>query len=150
MARTSPTFSNEMTPEQRAYSERQARKREADQRKRNDMLGFWRHCQTPRCRRDHGCSADPHACFSRHWAMIDEADKEWVRGAILAKLGGARSIDEIKRAADARREEYFNNIDKFAQLRRAAGRKPLKPKDGPAAEPEPQAGCAPEVRIRQL
>ena len=88
--RTTPTLSGEETPERRALSERESRKREATQRKRCDLLKFWRMCATAQCRRNHACSGDPDACFRRHWSLMPEQEKEWIRGAILAAGQGAR------------------------------------------------------------
>ena len=46
----------------------------------------------PLCRRNRTCSHDMHACFTRHWAPIPEDQKEWLRGAIVAKREGATAM----------------------------------------------------------
>lgn len=69
-------------------------------------LKFWRRCETVRCRREHGCAGDPDACFERGFAALSEDWKEWLRGAVEARMSGA-SAGEIARAGNARRAAYL-------------------------------------------
>ena len=34
--------------------------------------------------------ADPHACFTRHWAAVPEDEKNWLRAGIKARAMGCR------------------------------------------------------------
>ncbi|MEA3028040.1 MAG: hypothetical protein QOF91_3325 [Alphaproteobacteria bacterium] len=102
MFQTKITFSEGQTPEQRKAHTAYWRRQDAQRRGFNNMLRFWRVCARPACRRNHTCSGDMHACFTRHWAMMAEDEKEWIRGAI--KAGAGATLEQRARAADAARE----------------------------------------------
>jgi len=89
MFQTKVTFSENQTPEQRKAHAANWRREDERRRTINNAFGFWRICSKPVCRRNRTCSHDMHACFERHWRPIPEDQKEWVRGAIVAKSGGA-------------------------------------------------------------
>ena len=110
MVRQRTTTINERTPEQRAAGERMMREEFSKRRLQCNFMGFWRICGTRRCRRHRACTGDSPACFRKHWALMPEDHKEWWRGGIVAKAGGATSAAEIGRAADARRMEYLRSI----------------------------------------
>jgi hypothetical protein len=116
MFRTKVGFADWQTPEQHAITVRLARRDDDARRTHCNMLKFWRVCTKPICRRNHSCSGDMHACFRRHWALVPEDFKEWVRGAIMAKLKGAKNVDELARAAEARRADYFKRQEKLSGL----------------------------------
>jgi hypothetical protein len=141
MFRTKVTFAENQTPEQRKAHAESWRREDARRRIINNAFGFWRICSKPLCRRNRTCSQDMHACFERHWRPIPEDQKEWIRGAIVAKHEGA-SGDAVLRAADARRVEYLE-----LQERMNAGATPTAPlqgaDDGKAAPPA-------QARIWQL
>jgi hypothetical protein len=141
MFRTTPKFAHWQTPEQRAFTARQVEKRDAMRRAQCNMLKFWRMCTKPRCRRNHTCSEDMHACFERHWAMIAEEDKQWIRGAIRAAARGATK-DEVARAADAARAAFLESL--------AARSVPVAaPASSPVAN-DTQTAPPADVRIRRL
>jgi hypothetical protein len=81
-----------------------------------------------------------HACFERHWRPIPEDQKEWIRGAIVAKHEGA-SDEALLRAADARRAEYLQMQER---LNAGAAVASSPTADGGDAAP------APTARIRRL
>lgn len=56
-----------------------------------DLLQFWRHCRDAPCRRKHACIGDPDGCLAQGLAAMSGQDKEWLRGAIMATVKGARS-----------------------------------------------------------
>lgn len=138
MFQTKVTFSAEQTPEQRKAHAAYWRGKDARRRGINNLLGFWRVCGKPVCRRNRACSHDMHACFARLWPLVPEENKEYLRGCILAARDGAAG-DEIIRAADARRADYL---------------KSLEPKSVPAALPrradDNRAAPSADVRIRRL
>jgi hypothetical protein len=138
MFQTKITFSEGQTPEQRKAHTAYWRRQDAQRRGFNNMLRFWRVCARPACRRNHTCSGDMHACFTRHWAMMAEDEKEWIRGAI--KAGAGATLEQRARAADAARERYLKSIE-----RANAPPAPCSPAE-PAAAPPPSLG----VRIRRL
>lgn len=134
MARKSQPFSFEQTPEQRAVQARWDRL----QRRRNELgcrlLQCWDACVRPGCRRKRACAGDPEACFTRHWAMVPEDRKEYLRGWIKA-AATTRDPGERERAACAAREAYLK-----AMATPLSGGVPTE------AAPEPE----PDVRIRRL
>jgi hypothetical protein len=78
-------------------------RRQAELRRRYqcDLLQFWRRCRDTACRRRRSCIGDASACFDRGFASMSEADKEWLRGAIMATVKGARTKGELIRRIDA-------------------------------------------------
>ena len=139
MFRTKVTFTERQTPEQRRAHAAHWRRHDDTRRAQCNMLGFWRVCARPVCRRNRTCSHDMHACFERHWALIPEDDKEWIRGAILAARDGATG-DAAARAADSRRDRYLRSLD--------ARSTPVMLASSSAATDE--SASAPDVRIRRL
>jgi hypothetical protein len=140
MVETKPTFVQ--TPEQRAFSERQAKQDDARMRSHCNLVGFWEICGRPACRRNRSCSGEPHQCFERHWAIVPEDEKEWMRGAIMAKFKGAATTEELGRSAEQWRADYFKRMEKFSAPAQAEPANELLS----ANEPQPQ----PDVRIRRL
>jgi hypothetical protein len=138
MFQTKVTFSEGQTPEQRKAHAAHWRREDARRRAINNLFGFWRVCRKPQCRRSQTCSHDMHACFERHWALVPEADREYLRGGIMAKHDGATG-DEIIRAAEARRAEYLKSLE-------PASARAVEP----ASSPSPVAAPRADVRIRRL
>jgi hypothetical protein len=138
MFQTKVTFSEGQTPQQRKAHAAHWRREDARRRAINNGLGFWRVCAKRQCRRSQTCSHDMHACFERHWALVPEEDREYLRGGILAKRDGAAG-DEIIRAAEARRADYLKSLE----ANNAPAASPLRADDNQAAPPM-------EVRIRRL
>src|SRR4029079_9810309 len=138
MFQTKVTFSADQTPEQRKAHAAYWRNEDARRQRINNLLGFWRVCGKPICRRNRTCSDDMHACYARLWPLVPEENKEYLRGCILAARDGA-AADEIVRAAEARRADYL---------------KSLEPNNGPAASPrradDNPAARPVEVRLRGL
>jgi hypothetical protein len=134
------TFADWQTPEQRAATERQWRRDQAHKRRMCNFMAFWHACTKPRCRRNRTCSGDPEDCFQLRWGCLAEADKEWVRGCILAAQN-TRSKEEIERAGDAARDAYLKSVERFAKQQPAVARPAETPADTPAE---------PQVRIRRL
>lgn len=141
MFRTKVTFAENQTPEQRKAHAENWRREDDRRRTINNAFGFWRICVKPVCRRNRTCSHDMHACFERHWRPIPEDQKEWVRGAIMAKQEGA-SGEALRGAADARRAEYLQ-----LQERMNAGAEPTAPLQGADAG---NSAPTPNARIRRL
>ena len=141
MFQTKVTFAEGQTPEQRKAHAASWRREDERRRTINNAFGFWRICSKPVCRRNRTCSHDMHACFERHWRPIPEDQKEWVRGAIVAKSGGATG-EAVLRAADARRAEYLQ-----LQERQNAGAKPVA---SPPGADGGHAAPTPNARIRRL
>ena len=142
MFQTKVTFAEGQTPEQRKAHAASWRREDERRRTINNAFGFWRICSKPVCRRNRTCSHDMHACFTRHWAQIPEDQKEWLRGAIVARREGA-SGDAVVRAADARRAEYLQ-----LQERINPGAEPTAPLQGGADVAA--AAPMPNARIRRL
>ena len=85
-----------------------------------------------------------HACFTRHWALVPEDQKEYLRGCLKA-LKHTKSPDELHRAGVAAREAYLQHQARIDALFAASGQgKPVA-----AARPEPDAAPS-EPRIRRL
>jgi hypothetical protein len=141
MFQTKVTFAKDQTPEQRKAYAAGLRRRDERRRIVNNAFQFWRICSKPVCRRNRSCSHDMHACFERHWRPIPEDQKEWIRGAIVAKHEGA-SDEALLRAANARRAEYLQMQERIGAG--AAPGVPLQGADGGDAAPTPT------VRIRRL
>jgi hypothetical protein len=86
-----------------------ARKREAlamrereglRKRYQSDLLQFWRRCPDTRCRRKRTCKGVPDGCLGRGLAAMSAPDREWLRGAIVATVKGARSMEELVRGTN--------------------------------------------------
>jgi hypothetical protein len=142
MFQTKVTFSKDQTPEQRKAHAAMCRREDERHRAINNAFGFWRICSKPICRRNRTCSDDMHACFERHWWPIPEDQKEWIRGAIVAKSGGATG-EALVRAAEARRAEYLQMQER---LNAGAG----APRESSPAADGGSAAPAVDVRIRRL
>jgi hypothetical protein len=69
-------------------------------RYQSDLLQFWRRCPDARCRRKRTCKGDPDGCLSRGLAAMSGQDRERLRGAIMATVKGARSMEELVRGMD--------------------------------------------------
>jgi hypothetical protein len=71
-------------------------------RHKNNKLKFWRMCLQRRCQRGKACLGDDaRACFTRHWAIVPEHWKMWIRFAMKARGGGATVQEAIKAGNDA-------------------------------------------------
>ena len=102
-------------------------RRQAEQRLRYqcDLLQFWRRCRDTACRRKRSCIGDAYACFDCGFAAMSEADREWLRGAIMATLKGAgraKTRGELIRRIDAeiaaaRRAKPMDRQELAARLR---------------------------------
>ena len=100
------------------------RRAELRRRYQCDLLQFWRRCRDTACRRKRSCIGDASACFDCGFAAMSEADKEWLRGAIMATLKGAgraKTRGELIRRIDAeiaaaRRAKPMELRDLAAQL----------------------------------
>jgi hypothetical protein len=138
MFQTKLTFTAGQTAEQRRAHAAYWRRQDVWRRNINNLFGFWRVCRKPQCRRSQTCSHDMHACFERLWPLVPEADKEFLRGGILAKCDGAAG-DEIIRSAEARRADYLKSLE--------ADTAPAAP---PPRADDNQAASPVGVRIRQL
>jgi hypothetical protein len=66
-------------------------------RYQSDLLQFWRRCADARCRRKRTCKGEPDGCLGRGLAAMSGPDREWLRGAIMATVKGARSLEELVR-----------------------------------------------------
>ena len=66
-------------------------------RHKNNRLKFWRMCLRPRCQRGKACLGDDaRACFTRHWAIVPEDFKMWLRFAMKARAAGATVQEAMK------------------------------------------------------
>jgi hypothetical protein len=94
-----PTYSNQPTPEQKAWIAKN--KAENDETKRIvcNLFRFWCVCLEKRCRRAQSCVGDPQACFERCWPGVPEDAKVWFRAAVVAQHGGL-SMQDAARVAD--------------------------------------------------
>lgn len=98
------------------------RRAELRRRYQCDLLQFWRRCRDTACRRKQSCIGDAHACFDCGFASMSGADKEWLRGAIMATVKGARTKGELMRRIDAeiaaaRRAKPMDRQELAARLR---------------------------------
>jgi hypothetical protein len=135
MFQTKVTFAVGQTPAQRKAHAAYWRREDARRREINNGLDFWRVCGKPRCRRNHTCSDDMHACFARLWPQVPQEEKEYWRGCITAARDGDHpSTDAIHRAGLAARDKYLNEVERSIAA------------PAPAAEARP----APDARIRRL
>ena len=125
------------TAEQRKAQPAPSRQDENARRKFNDVAGFWRVCRQPLCRRRHACSRDSQACFTRHWRLVPEDEKEYLR-ACLRAANDTRSPDAIHRAGIAARDACLKRQDKIAAM---SARPTPSANDGPPA---------PDARVRRL
>jgi hypothetical protein len=66
-------------------------------RYQSDLLQFWCRCADARCRRNRTCKGDPDGCLGRGLAAMSARDREWLRGAIMATVKGAGSLEELVR-----------------------------------------------------
>jgi hypothetical protein len=64
-------------------------------RYQSDLLQFWRRCPDAPCRRKRTCKGDPDGCLARGLAAMSGQDREWLRGAIMATVKGARTMEEL-------------------------------------------------------
>ncbi len=78
-------------------------------RHKNNTLKFWRMCREPRCRRGKACLGEAQPCFTRHWALMPEHEKMWLRFAIKARAAGATPQEAMKAGNDAR-ERYLKEL----------------------------------------
>ena len=92
MFQTKVTFAPGQTPEQRKAHAAHWRREDARRRAINNVLGFWRVCGKPPCRRNRTCSGDMHACFTRHWPAVPEE-----REGISARLHDGRARRQCSR-----------------------------------------------------
>ena len=83
-----------MTEPQRRQQDEQTR------RNTHDFFQFWMMCQEKPCARSRRCVGELYPCFSRHWPLVPEEQKNWFRAAIKALAGGV-SKQEAARIADA-------------------------------------------------
>jgi hypothetical protein len=119
------------------------RRAELGKRYQCDQLQFWRQCRRAACRKHRACIGDPYACFDRGLAAMSEADKEWLRGAIVATFKGAGTRAELVRrigeeVAAARRAKPVDLQDMASWLRSALSA--ARQAAGLAVGPSPQAG----------
>jgi hypothetical protein len=63
-------------------------------------LEFWRMCGRKPCKRHKACHGDAKACWDRHWAILPEEFKEYLRLAIKFRAADM-SAEEADRAATA-------------------------------------------------
>jgi hypothetical protein len=79
-------------------------------RHKNNHLKFWRMCRLPRCQRGKSCLGDDaRACFRRHWAIVPEDFKMWIRFALKARGAGA-SVQEAMKAGNDARARYLDQL----------------------------------------
>ena len=79
-------------------------------RHKNNHLKFWRMCRLPRCQRGKSCLGDDaRACFTRHWAIVPEDFKMWIRFALKARGAGA-SVQEAMKAGNDARARYLDQL----------------------------------------
>ncbi len=140
MFQTKVTRRDWQTPEQYAAGVRQWRRDDAQKRRFNNMMGFWRTCEKPLCRRKHSCADDMHACYQAKWRATPEPVKEYVRGMILASKD-TRSSEAIRGGGLARLESYLKTKERMETMD-AANAAPVAPVR--EAPPEPTA------RVRRL
>ena len=126
------------TPARRKAYEAFLRDRETGKRMFHNMLGFWRVCGKPLCRRNRACTGDVDACFQRFWPLVPEETKEYVRGCIRAAQH-TRDPQEIGRAGMAAHDACLKRL---AKTRRRRSRRMRR------SRPERQS--APDVRVRRL
>ena len=99
----------------------------------------------PPCRRNRTCSSDMHACFTRHWSLVPEERKEYLRGCID---GGARRAIVSKDAHPSRRRSRGARQVLWLMTTRSGRRASAR-----RLTVEPVARdrrLAPDVRIRRL
>ena len=108
------TFADWQTPTQRATQAEMWRRDDAQRLAMCNALQFWRACGKRACQRQHTCAGDPHACFTRHWALVPEDQKVWLRAGIKARKDGL-SPEMAARAADAEQARVAALMAKHAQ-----------------------------------
>jgi hypothetical protein len=138
MSDTELDLSDGLTPEERVAVERHQRKQDALCRSQCDMLACWRTCGIPVCRRNHRCLGDAPACFKLNWELMEQDEREYLRGCFEAAASGGLSEAEIICWGLAARETYLKHQDTIAAA--SAARRPAQSQ----AQPDPQ------VRIRRL
>jgi hypothetical protein len=74
-------------------------------------LKFFIVCGKPRCRREHACCGDPHACFRRHWAIVPDEFKARLRLVLKFHQNGMSP----REAACAAEAEYARQTAAAAQ-----------------------------------
>jgi hypothetical protein len=76
-------------------------------RHKNNTLKFWRMCLRPRCQRGKSCLGDDaRDCFKRHWEIVPEEIKMWIRFAFKARAAGA-TVQEAMKAGNDAKERYL-------------------------------------------
>ena len=122
------------TRAQIAAQEKTDRERQRDDRFMSNLLGCWRVCPTPRCRRLHDCAGDASACFQRHWRALVPETQFLIRETLLARRDGL-DPKAAMRAAEAK----------------LAAQRALMAKFDPAPAPVPQRMEPPaQPRIRHI
>jgi hypothetical protein len=71
-------------------------------RHKNNTLKFWRMCRLPRCQRGKSCLGEAQPCFTRHWEIVPEEFKMWLRFAMKARAAGATVEEAMKAGNDAK------------------------------------------------
>ena len=69
-------------------------------------LEFWQVCPTGACRRNHACRGDQNACFTRHWALVPDDIKAFMRARIDAQHDGLAPAAAVRAALETR-ERYL-------------------------------------------
>jgi hypothetical protein len=100
---TQHPFAGTQTPKQRKAQAALTRERVAVRRAFNTMIGFWQVCEKPLCRRRRCCSHDVDECHRRHWPLVPEDEREYLRACIKAAKH-TRSPEAIHRAGIAARD----------------------------------------------
>lgn len=137
----------EPTPEQRAWLDRHERRERRRATIRCNMLQFWRICAKRACVRHRTCSDDPHACFARHWVMVPEDEKVWLRAGVRARAEGL-TPERAARAADADVARHRALTEKLAAPAPAAI---ATAGSAPSHPPRPEApAVSPAPRLRHL
>ena len=132
------TFTDRKTREQGKAGASPLPKADESRRMFNNIVGFWRVCERPGCRRNRACLGDMHACFERLWPLVPEEEKEYLRGCIKAAQN-TRSRGAIHKAGIAARDACLRDTARLAA-----------PAAAPQAEPARASAPAPEVRLRRL
>lgn len=124
------------TPAQVAAQARIDREADHDNRSLSNAFGFWRLCNSRRCRRMHACAGLPD-CFDDKWLHVQPDDRFVVREAALAGAQGA----DPKRASEIARQKLGERNALFANYDAVKAR---------LAERGSDAAPLPEPRLRRL
>ena len=87
---------NEPTPPRRII-----KTREQAARAIVDLLGIWRLCTRPHCRRARGCSGPTQRCFQAYFPLLPDAVQLWYETMLDARKEGLSYDDAAERAAEA-------------------------------------------------